>query len=153
MLTEICAYLRNYFDRNSRGELLPSWTEEITISGGELVGFTDRLLPGQFYRIIDSVLNDGVYRFGTDVLADETFSGTVQSMAVPQEIVLLDGEIASWIENNADALNSPYQSESFGGYSYSLRSGSSGGGDSGANTGGLSWQSQFAARLAPWRKI
>lgn len=149
MLTEICAYLRNHFDRNSRGELLPSWTEEITISGGELVGFTDRLLPGQFYRVIDSVLNDGVYRFGTDVLADETFSGTVQSMAVPPEIVSLDGEIASWIENNAEALNSPYQSESFGGYSYSLKTAS---GNSGASAG-LTWQTQFAARLAPWRKI
>lgn len=152
MLTEICAYLRNYFDRNSRGELLPSWTEEIMISGGELVGFTDRLLPGQFYRIIDSVLNDGVYRFGTDILTDETFSGTVQAMAVPPEIVSLDEEIAVWIENNAEAINSPYQSESFGGYSYSLKGSGTNANGSGSNAG-LSWQSQFAARLAPWRKI
>lgn len=149
MLTEICAYLRNYFDRRSDGTRLPSWTGEITISEGELVGFSDRLLPGQYYRIVDSVLNDGVYQFGNERLADETFTGTIQSMKIPPEIASLDDEITDWIEANAEALNSPYQSESFGGYSYSLKSGSSSSGESGTNT----WQSQFSARLAPWRKI
>ena len=98
-------------------------------------------------------MNDGVYRFGIDILTDETFSGTVQAMAVPPEIVSLDEEITAWIENNAEAINSPYQSESFGGYSYSLKGGGTNAyGNSGTNAG-FSWQSQFAARLAPWRKI
>lgn len=153
MLTEICSYLRNYFDRDSKGDKLPSWTEEIRIVNGEPTGFSNRLLRGQYFRIADSILNNGVWKYGTDYLQDETFTGTVQSMAVPPEVENLARDIAEWSEKHADALNSPYQSESFGGYSYSLRgSGTNAYGNSGSG-GNLTWQSQFAARLAPWRKI
>ena len=152
MLTEICAYLRNYFDRDSKGERLPAWEEDITVLNGELVGFSDRLLPGQYYRIQDSVLNNGVWKRGSDYLRDETFAGTVQSMAVPPEVEALAEEIGAWVEKNAEALNSPYASESFGGYTYSLRSGSTQTNGNGASAG-PSWQAQFYTRLAPWRKI
>lgn len=141
MLTELCKYLRNWFDETSAKERLPYWDGEFTIADGALVGFSDLLLPGQYFRISDSLLNDGVYRYPAE-LRDEVFTGRIQSMAVPPEIVALDAEITAWREANASAINSPYQSESFGGYSYSLR------GDTGAT-----WQSQFASRLGPWRKI
>lgn len=149
MLGQICQYLRNWFDLDSRHERLPFWTGRITISGGALIGFEDKLLNGQYFRIVDSLLNDGIYQYPADGLADEAFEGTVQSMKVPPEIIALDGEIEAWIEANQTALNSPYQSESFGGYSYSLKSG----GTADGGSGGVTWQSQFAARLSPWRKI
>ena len=130
MLTELCKYLRNWFDENSAKERLPYWDGEFTIENGALVGFSDRLLNGQYFRITDSLLNDGVYQYPA-LLNDETFTGRVQSMAIPPEIVELDEEIDAWRTANAAALNSPYQSESFGGYSYSLKSGSSANGING----------------------
>lgn len=149
MLTQICQYLRNWFDLDSRKNRLPYWDGEFTVADGVLVGFSDRLIDGQHYRIIGSLLNDGVHQHGTDTLRDETFTGTVQSMSIPPDIVALDTDVPAWLEANAAALASPYQSESFGGYSYSLRSSGS------EQGGGLEWynQPQFKARLDPWRKI
>lgn len=148
MLTQICQYLRNWFERDR-------WTGAFQVSGGVLTdadGAPLSLLDGQYFRVIGSVLNDGVHKYGgeTDTLTDEPeFSGAVWSMAVPPGLIELADEITTWIETNQTALNTPYQSESFGGYTYSLRAGSA---DAGAS-GGITWQSQFAARLAPWRKI
>lgn len=152
MLTQICQYLRNWFDTDSRKNRLPYWEGEITITGGVLVGFSDRLIDGQYYRIIDSLLNDGVHQWPNEQLHDETFTGTVQSMSVPPDIIALDTEIPAWITANANAINSPYQSESKspGSYSYSLKSGS---GSADGGSAGLTWQSQFASRLNAWRKI
>ena len=145
MLTQVCQYLRNWFTRDI-------YTGSFTISGGVLT-FNGKALPlliNQYYRIIGSVLNDGVHKNdGSHDLVDESFTGAVWSMAVPPDFLELVSDIGSWCENNAEALNSPYQSESFGGYSYSLKSGNGGGSE---NTG-LTWQSQFASQLAPWRKI
>ncbi len=149
MLYQLCQYLRNWFDVDSSHVRLPSWTGTIVIADGELTGFADKLLEGQYFRIVDSMLNDGIYQFPAFGLRDETFFGTVQAMKVPPEVVALDWEIEAWIEANQNALNSPYQSESFGGYSYSLKSGGAADGGS----GGVTWQSQFASRLSPWRKI
>lgn len=154
MLTELCKYLRNWFDETPAKDRLPYWEGEFTISSGVLVGFSDRLLNGQYFRISGSLLNDGVWKYPPKTtnpadLKDETFTGIVQSMAIPPDVVALDAEISEWRTANAAALNSPYQSESFGGYSYSLKSGSA----SAGVIGGVSWQNQFAARLSPWRKI
>ena len=150
MLTQICQYLRNWFDRDSHKNRLPYWEGEFTISGGVLVGFSDRLIEGQYFRIIDSLLNDGVHQWPNEELQDETFTGTVQSMSIPPDVVALDGEIAEWVTASQDAINSPYASESFGGYSYTLKGGTTATDGTG---GGVTWQSQFAARLNPWRKI
>lgn len=147
MLTQICQYLRNWFVRESI-------VGKFVVAGGE-ISFADGtalpLLPEQYYRVIGSVFNDGVKQYEVDTLHDEpTFTGAVWSMAVPPDFIELVAEIEKWCGDNAQALSSPYASESFGGYSYSLRSG---GGSSGAGDGALSWQGQFSARLGPWRKI
>ena len=147
MLTQVCQYLRNWFERTK-------YIGDFTIASGELVfgdGSTLPLLPGQYYRIIGSILNDGVHKYGDeeDELTDESFTGSVWSMAVPPEVQDLSDDIDSWVTANTTAINSPYQSESFGGYTYSLR----GGANSTGEETGVSWQSQFASRLAPWRKI
>lgn len=148
MLTEICQYLRNWFE-------VTKYFGEFTISGGTITyddGSELPLLEDQYFRIVGSIFNDGVHKYGDskDTLKDETFNGSIWSMAVPPVIVVLAGEIANWITANTEAINSPYQSESFGGYSYSFKYGNQ---SSEGGMGGATWQSQFASRLAPWRKI
>lgn len=147
MLTQICQYLRNWFDRERIIGKFAVIGGEITFADGTALP----LLPEQYYRVIGSVFNDGVKQYCVDTLRDEpAFEGAVWSMAVPPDFVLLVADIDKWCADNAQAISSPYASESFGGYSYSLRSG---GGSNGANDGGLSWQGQFASRLGPWRKM
>lgn len=144
MLTEICQYLRNWFDkvRYFGGFMIRDGV--ITFVDGSEVP----LLKGQYYRVAGSIFNDGVHQYGVPLEGDEEFTGAVWGLAIPREIIELSEEIDRWIVDNAEAIASPYQSESFGGYSYSK---SSGYGSS--SVGSISWQSQFAARLAPWRKI
>ena len=61
-------------------------------------------------------------------------------------VIDLADEIQKWQEKNGEASVSPYQSESFGGYSYSKATD--------AETGGaVTWQSAFKRQLSAWRKI
>ena len=143
MLSEICAYLRNYFDRNQ-----PKFYGEIRIEDGALVSFEDKLQNGQYFRIVNSTFNDGVYLYPASGLTDETFSnGSVWAMAVPPDLIALIAEMEAWKTNNAYALNTPYQSESKADYSYSLKSS----GNS-ADGGAMTVINQFSGRLARWRK-
>ena len=143
MLTELCAELKNYFLRDRVADIHYG---EYTISGESIdLPF---LLNGQYFRIVGSVLNDGVYQYPADGLADEEFTGAVWAMAVPPAVVALAADIEAWNTANAEALASPYTSESFGGYSYTKASGSSNNG-----SGGYTWRDQFASRLAKWRRL
>lgn len=139
MLTEILQYLRNWFEKTK-------YYGVFAIENGSIVGMDDKLLTGQYIRIIGSSLNDGVWIYPSDELRDEIFDGAVWGLALPPAVAALSVEIADWQTKNAEAVTSPYQSESFGGYSYSKGSG-------GSDGGGESWQSVFKSRLAPWRKI
>lgn len=141
MLTELCAELKNYFLRDQSKDI-HSGTYEI-IGGSIELPF---LLDGQYFRIVGSVLNDGVYCYPAGGLADETFEGAIWAMAVPPAVVDLAYEIDNWEKDNAETLSSPYTSESFGGYSYSKASGANG-------SGAYSWRDQFAGRLAKWRRL
>ena len=147
MMTELCQELRNWFDRD-----MDKWTDEtFTISDGELEGFEDKLLPGQYYRILGSVFNDGVHQYGASGLDDETFTGSIWAMAVPSAVIALSSEIDAWEEKYGGAEGaslSPYVSESFGGYSYTKSSGSA---ENGA--GGVTWQGVFRTKLNRWRKL
>lgn len=140
MLTELCAELKNYFLRDQSEDI---HNGSFTISDGSIdLPF---LLNGQYFRIVGSVLNDGVYQYPASDLVDETFSGAVWAMAVPPAVIALAADIEAWNEANSDTLSSPYTSESFGGYSYSKSSGSSG--------GAFTWKDQFASRLSKWRRL
>lgn len=141
MLTELCAELKNYFLKD-RDEDIHSG--EYTISEGGIV--LPFLVEGQYFRIVGSVLNDGVYQYPTNELSDETFSGAIWAMAVPEAVITLSAEIEAWNSTNATALASPYTSESFGGYSYSKAT-------SGMSGGAYTWRDQFASRLAKWRRL
>ena len=100
----------------------------------------------QYFRICGSVFNDGLHQYNVLDLVDETFNGTIWALAIPKSVIELADEIQKWQEKNGEASVSPYQSESFGGYSYSKATD--------AETGGaVTWQSAFKQQLGAWRKI
>ena len=143
VLTELCAYLNNYFWRTKRNV-------KMTISGGTFT--VDFLKEGQYFRILGSDLNDGVYKYPVTDLKDEEFEGQIWSMAVPQTVIDLASEIGTWQEKYGaadSAAMSPFNSESFGIYSYDKGSASSSSGSENPN----SWQSVFASRLIPYRRL
>jgi hypothetical protein len=151
MLTEICQDLKNWFDGNQ-----PKLYDTFEISGGRIITdtFTEVIQNNQYFRIIDSTFNDGVYQYTEALrLTDETFDGSIWLMAIPKEVITLADEIAAW--NNKyggvdSSLMSPFSSESFGGYSYTKASAGSGSSD---GSSAPTWQSMFAKRLNLWRKI
>lgn len=142
ILTEICEYLNNYF-----------WEKKIsgnfTISDGaiEAIGLKD----GQYFRILGSTFNDGVHIYPATDLTDEEFEGSIWAMAVPATVIAIASDIKDWqtLYGSADSsAMSPFNSESFAGYSYS-KSGS-GNANSGSNT---TWQDVFGGRLNKYRKL
>ena len=140
MLTEICQHLKNWFEKDK-------YFGTFTIANGQLDN-TIGLLDGQYFRVIGSVFNDGVHEYPSE-LTDEVFEGAIWAMAVPPAVIDLSTKIQSWMDNYGDTVNTPYSSESFGGYSYT-KAGSGSGNSSSANP---TWQSTFANELAKWRKI
>ena len=117
------------------------------------------LLDGQRFLIIGSVLNDGVFTYhdtgiknddDTEAagLHDETFTGTICGLAVPPAVIALSGEIKAWVENNGEAVDSPFQSENvIGVYSYTKASGGSGAG------GAVTWVDVYRDQLNRWRRL
>lgn len=146
MLTDLCAEIRNYFIRDYRNDI---HNGTFTISDGNIEPL-DFLQNDQYFRIVGSVFNDGVHKYGEAGLTDEVFTGAVWAMAVPPAVIALSDEIDAWLADHASELSSPYQSESFGGYSYSKPSAYSAGKRNGLAYG---WQSHFATRLDPYRRI
>lgn len=147
MLSEICLYLRNWFNEGQ-----PQYFGNFKISDGVLTYDGEmEIQTNQYYRITGSVFNNGVHKRGSEKLVDESFYGGVWLMAVPPAVVELAGEIAEWQTKYGavDSQNmSPFQSESFRGYSYTKASG----GSSGSGTV-PTWQSVFRDRLLRYRKI
>ena len=138
MLEEILEYLNNWF-------AVEKIFGRFEIKGGSIE--LPFLANGQYFRVIGSVFNDGVYQYqpGGMNLTDGSFNGAVWALAIPRAVLKITNEIDAWQQKNGAAAASPYQSESFGGYSYSMRAQS---GESGAG-----WEDAFAGRLSDWRKI
>lgn len=134
MLEQILAHLNNWF-------LVPNgvFQDEYAISNGTIE--LPFLRPGQYFRIIGSVFNDGLHQYPATDLTDETFDGAVWALAIPRAVQELSDEIKAWAEKNQP---SAYTSESFGGYSYSKATNSKG--------MAVGWRDVFAAQLAPWKK-
>lgn len=154
MLQAVCEYLNNYFVRDD--EIVEG---TFTIADGAISPALS-LKEGQRFLVSGSDLNDGIYTWHSDGLmdaddtagaglADETFKGTISGLSVPPQVVALAQEISSWVGKYGDAINSPYQSESFGGYSYT-RASRNGSGSGSAVSG---WQDVFASRLKRWKKV
>lgn len=142
MIEQICAFIHNFFVANVI-------TGTFTISDGSIA--VPGLVTGQYFRICGSRLNDGVYQYGMAALTDETFDGEIWDMRPPRSFVRLADEIEAWVEKYGEAVSGPYQSESFGGYSYSLKTGTNASGGQDSNAG--SWQGVFKSSLNQWRKL
>lgn len=151
MIEEICRELNNWFDRNSDGSD-NRYFGTFAIEDGIIDLSETDIKDGQYFRIIGSAFNDGVHQFPATDLQDETFDGAVWLMAIPKAVLDLATEIEAWEAKygGVDSPSmSPFNSESFGGYSYSKSSRGSTGTDESTGT----WQGQFASRLNKWRKI
>lgn len=149
MLTEICANIKNYFTYEKDKHI-----GDFAIVDGQITPSFD--IPTDYIRIVGSHLNDGVHKRGDNgfELQDETeFHGAVWVMSPPKAFLDLAAEIADWQDKNGGVNSqamSPFNSESFGGYSYSKSGGNAAGGSS---SGGASWQNAYATRLNAYRRI
>lgn len=140
MLDQICAHIHNYFEVNALTgrKMIHSGTFTIE-NGGISLPF---LADGQYFRIVNSQLNDGVYQYPADGLRDEVFTGVIWEMRPPADFLRLVAEIEAWAEKYGEASKNPYTSENvIGVYSYSKASGAA------------TWEQIFKDRLKPYRKL
>lgn len=133
-LNEVMTSIHNFFEIDGASRC-SRWTIE---NGSIELPF---LSEGQYFMVRDSVFNDGVHAYPATDLVDETFVGDIIPLAVPSAFIRVVEKIAEWDAKNAATVNSPYESESFNGYSYKRMSGCSCGIDA------------FSKELRPWRKI
>ena len=150
MLLEICGYLKNFFvDTN--------YTGHITVVDGTVFcdGKEIAIAQDQYFTLVNEKAKSilGIYKYGKGELKDRDIAGAVWLMDVPDDLLALAGEITAWMEKYGGVESmalSPFNSESFAGYSYSKASGSS---SDNSNNGTPMWVSQFGGRLARWRRI
>ena len=142
MIEQICAFIHNFF-------VADVIYGTFTISDGSIT--VPGLVTGQYFRICGSRFNDGVYQYGMAELTDETFDGEIWDMRPPKSFLTLVDEITLWNEKYGEVSLTPYQSESFGGYSYSMKTGYSAG--TGVDSAAAGWQGIFKTRLNQWRKL
>lgn len=143
-ITDFCEELHNFFEQEK-------YIESVTIENGVLLGFSDRLHENQYFRIVGSVFNEGVYKYPTTELTDETFDGAIWAMAVPPAALALLEKIQEWDSkygNNADNYT-PYASETMHHYSRSFAIHTNSKGELVRPT----WQAVFRTELNRWRKI
>lgn len=134
MLETVLMYLNNWF-------VVGRYDDTYTIEDGRLT--LPFLVNGQYFRILGSLFNDGLHVYPAADLTDEEFDGVVIAMAVPRALIALSDEIKAWVDKNGQ--ESPYTSESFGGYSYSKATNAQG--------MAVGWRDVFRSRLNTWRKI
>jgi len=145
---ELCAECRNWF---TRGVIRGTFR----ISDGAIEP-PSGIQTGQYFRVVGSVFNDGIWQYPASGMTDEEFSGAVWLLAIPPDFVALLDDINAWEAANRDAIASaaaeiiagPYTSESFAGYTYTKKT----------SLGDVptTWKDPrlgFSARLNEWRKI
>lgn len=154
MLTELCGYLKNWFEVGRYYSDFVIADNNITFADGSALPLQD----GQYFRIIGSIFNDGVHCYhvtsgesptSSEVpLKDESFDGTVCAMRVPNEIIVDIPNIMAWRAKN-EAIDSPamspFNSESGLGYSYSKS-------NDGIANGANGWLSVYGKKYARYRK-
>jgi hypothetical protein len=146
-LKEVLDYIHNYFNYDL-------YSGEIQIIDHQLDNSKIELFDGQYYMIKGSMYNDGIWKYeesvnleeDTDLLKDEIFQGDIIYLRIPKDVLKTVEEIITWEMNNQDAIIGKFQSESFGGYSYTLKNSSS-------NKNALSWKDFFGKKLDIYRKL
>ena len=141
MLEQVLDHIHNYF---YTGDAIKG---TFTITGGALT--LDGVQNNQYYHITGSVFNDGIHKYPSTDLTNETFTGTIYPMAVPKTVLNLVEEISDWVDEYGDVMDSPYQSETvIGVYEYQRATMNQRNGESVSD-----WQSVFQKRLNAWRKV
>lgn len=137
-LDDLCAELRNYFVKKV-------YSGTFTVGGGTLA-LAD-IAEGQYIRIVGSIFNDGVHKYPLTGLTDEVFTGEIWAMAVPPSVIALAEDIEFYNDEveKRGLLDKGYASESFGGYSYTLKDG--------APLHLLQREREIKRKKARWRKI
>lgn len=152
-LEQVLAHIHNWFTRDTLS------LTGCEVVGGQLPASVAEAVPaGAWYRIKGSYLNDGLHQHPATDLTDETFDGELSVLAIPRALLSVVDEITDWTDAVAEArskaASSPYQSESFGGYTYSIRSDLTGGSAGSSVNGGLTgWQAAFKSDLNPYRRL
>lgn len=139
-LKEICDYLHNYFVENI-------YEREFSVLDGHINIDGIKVADGQYCMIEGSVFNDAIFMHPSENLKDEVFVGAFFTLRIPPDVRIITQETIEWEKENEKVLNSPLQSESFGGYSYSKATSQT------SPSGQLSWRDVFADRLARYKKL
>jgi hypothetical protein len=139
-INAMCGNIKNYF-------AVAKYEERFVIENGNIT--LPFLRKGQYFRICESVLNDGVHKYTNDMqLVDEEFNGIIYALAIPQEFLLLAEEIEAYNKTEA-SKPSGYASESFDDYSYSK----AGGGSVNTSANANQWEQVIKSRLNRFRKV
>lgn len=136
MLYQVMRHIRNFF---------PGKTQEGDFKiENQSIDLSAFVLSGQYILIEGSALNDGVYLYDDSMtLLDESFNGRITALNVPKDFLATVKDMEEYVATGKD--NSPYTSESFGGYSYTRATNAS---------GDLATVFDvFRARLNAWRKV
>lgn len=145
MLETVCAHIHNYFC-DEDAIVSGTWTVE-----DGAIDLDGVVLEGQYFRVVGSALNDGVYQYPAADMADETFTGQIWPMRPPRAFLQTVTDIEAWQAKYGEAMASPYQSESvIGVYSRTKQGGNT---TQGAAADADGWKSAFRSRLNPWRKL
>lgn len=143
-ITDFCDEINNYFVSDRK-------FGTFTITNGALTGADDFLRENQYFRIVNSAFNDGVYKYPITDLIDETFDGAIWAMAVPPAALALLEKMQEWdsLYGNNAANYTPYASEAMHHYSRSFAINTNSKGEVVRPT----WQAVFRTELNRWRKI
>lgn len=118
-LDDYCAELKNYFIADFDKDI---HLDKYTISNNSIT--LDFLDENQYFRIVGSKFNDGVYKYDNELnLIDETFNGAIWAMSIPPQFIEAVSEATTYLTAHPNAM--VLQSESFGGYSYTRSIGGS----------------------------
>lgn len=152
-LFEVCSYLKNFF-LSDYVNYTDIYKGTFTITNGG-IALPESIVTGQYFRILGSKLNDGVYSNTTKGLEDlvsETYTGQIWAMYVPKRFVKLCEDIDAWRSKYEDINNanmSPFTNESVTGV-YSYTKGTANGSDGSTSA---AWEKVFKSRLSPYRRI
>lgn len=149
LLNTVCAEIKNYFTFEKDKHI-----GDFAIVDGLIIPSFD--IPTDYIRIVGSHLNDGVHKRGEngfELIDEAKFHGAVWVMSPPADFLELIAKMEAWEAKycNIDSkAMSPFNSESFGGYSYSKSGGGSG---SGASSGAADAIGLFSRQLNQYRRI
>lgn len=122
-MEEILGHINNYFAISKEENTFNINNNAITVRG--------KYLQGQYIKLEGSILNNGIYKVESLVdntitvigAINEEFEGIIYGLAIPKDIIELSKKFE---EQKAKIVNSVYDSESFGEYSYTLAKNSNG---------------------------